>query len=41
MRKVFKGIPLIGFETYGEIAMEIGQLSGFHNTTTVIMLILD
>jgi len=32
-------IPLIGFETYGEIAMEIGQMSGFHNTTTVILLI--
>lgn len=31
-------IPLIGFETYGEIAMEIGQLSGFHNTTTVVLL---
>lgn len=33
------GVPLIGFETYGEIAMEIGQLSGFHNTTTVVLLI--
>ncbi|MFN3966536.1 MAG: FIST signal transduction protein [Endomicrobiia bacterium] len=32
-------VPLIGFETYGEIAMEIGQLSGFHNTTTVVLLI--
>lgn len=32
-------IPLIGFETYGEIAMEMGQMSGFHNTTTVILLI--
>lgn len=41
MREVFEGIPLIGFETYGEIAMELGQLSGFHNTTTVVMLILD
>ncbi|MHA2330115.1 MAG: FIST signal transduction protein [Candidatus Hodarchaeales archaeon] len=33
------GVPIIGFETYGEIAMEIGQLSGFHNTTTVVLLI--
>ncbi len=41
MRKVLDGIPVIGFETYGEIAMEIGQLSGFHNTTTVVMLIPD
>ena len=32
-------IPMIGFETYGEIAMELGQLSGFHNTTTVVLLI--
>lgn len=39
IKKVFKGIPLIGFETYGEVAMEMGQLSGFHNATTVIMLI--
>jgi methyl-accepting chemotaxis protein len=34
-------IPLIGFETYGEIAVEEGQLSGFHNTTTVVVLIPD
>ncbi len=36
-----KKIPLIGFETYGEIAMEEGQLSGFHNTTTSILLITE
>ncbi len=29
--------PLAGFETYGEIAMELGQSSGFHNTTTVVL----
>lgn len=34
-------LPFIGFETYGEIAMEKGQFSGFHNTTTVIMLFPD
>jgi len=28
--------PLAGFETYGELCMQRGQLSGFHNTTTVI-----
>lgn len=39
IKKVLGGVPLIGFETYGEIAMEIGQLSGFHNTTTVVLLI--
>ena len=33
--------PLIGFETYGEFAMEMGQMSGYHNTTTVIMAIPD
>ncbi len=32
-------VPLIGVETYGEIGMEGGQLSGFHNTTTVVLLI--
>jgi methyl-accepting chemotaxis protein len=32
-------VPLVGFETYGEICAEIGELSGFHNTTTVIMLL--
>lgn len=39
IKGVIGNIPLIGFETYGEIAMEIGQLSGFHNTTTVVLLI--
>ncbi len=32
-------VPLVGFETYGEVCAEIGELSGFHNTTTVIMLL--
>lgn len=35
---VLGSIPFIGCETYGEIAMDKGQLSGFHNATTVIML---
>jgi methyl-accepting chemotaxis protein len=39
IRKVLGGIPLIGLATYGEIALEEGQLSGFHNTTTVVLLI--
>jgi methyl-accepting chemotaxis protein len=39
IKKVLKDIPFIGFETYGEIAMEVGQFSGFHNATTVIVLI--
>lgn len=31
------GVPLAGFETYGEIALDAGDLSGFHNTTTVVV----
>lgn len=30
--------PMLGFETYGELAMERGQLSGYHNTTSVVMV---
>ena len=39
IKQVIGNIPVIGFATYGEIAMEMGQLSGFHNTTTVVVLI--
>ncbi len=31
------GAPLAGFETYGEVAMNSGDMSGFHNTTTVVL----
>jgi len=31
--------PFVGFETYGEMCMEMGQTSGFHNTTTVMQLL--
>lgn len=31
------GAPIAGFETYGEIALDVGDLSGFHNTTTVVL----
>ena len=31
------GAPLAGFETYGEIALDEGDLSGFHNTTSVVL----
>lgn len=37
-QEVLGALPFIGGETYGEIAMDAGQYSGFHNTTTVIML---
>ena len=33
------GVPFAGFETYGEIAMSPKTFSGFHNTTTVVMLL--
>lgn len=29
--------PLAGFETYGEIGLQSGALSGFHNTTSVVV----
>ena len=32
-------MPFVGFETYGEICMGPGQLSGYHNTTTVALLL--
>lgn len=31
------GVPIAGFETYGEIALEAGDMSGFHNTTSVVL----
>lgn len=31
------GVKLAGFETYGEIALDAGDMSGFHNTTTVVL----
>lgn len=38
MKKVLGDIPIIGFESYGEIGIEEGQMSGFHNITTVVLL---
>jgi methyl-accepting chemotaxis protein len=31
------GVPVAGFETYGEIALAAGDMSGFHNTTSVVL----
>lgn len=39
MRSEMPGVPFIGFETYGEICMNADEFSGFHNTTSVVMLI--
>ena len=33
--------PLIGWETYGEIALTPGQQSGWHNSTTVVAILPD
>jgi len=38
-RSILPGIPILGWETYGEIRMTPGSYSGFHNTTTVVALI--
>ena len=37
MSEALGGVPLAGFETYGEIALAAGDMSGFHNTTTVVL----
>jgi methyl-accepting chemotaxis protein len=31
------GAPIAGFETYGEVALDVGDMSGFHNTTSVVL----
>lgn len=33
------GVPVAGFETYGEIALDVSDLSGFHNSTTVVLAV--
>jgi methyl-accepting chemotaxis protein len=35
--EVLGDVPLGGFETYGEIALDAGDMSGFHNTTSVVL----
>jgi methyl-accepting chemotaxis protein len=37
IRDELGGVPLAGFETYGEVALGAGDMSGFHNTTTVVL----
>ena len=36
---VGEGVPVIGWETYGEIAMTPSQHSGWHNSTTVLAIL--
>jgi methyl-accepting chemotaxis protein len=38
-KKVLPGVPMLGWETYGEIRLDPGQFSGFHGTTTVVLLL--
>jgi methyl-accepting chemotaxis protein len=37
MSEELGGARLAGFETYGEIALDAGDMSGFHNTTSVVL----
>lgn len=37
MAEELGNVPLAGFETYGEIALDAGDMSGFHNTTSVVL----
>ncbi len=41
IRDVLGGVPMIGAETYGEMRLEPGEFSGYHNTTTVILLLVE
>lgn len=37
MSQELGGAALAGFATYGEIALDVGDMSGFHNTTSVVL----
>lgn len=37
MSQALGDVPIAGFETYGEIALDAGDFSGFHNTTSVVL----
>lgn len=41
MSEALGDVPIAGFETYGEIALAAGDMSGFHNTTTVVLAFPD
>jgi methyl-accepting chemotaxis protein len=38
-KKTFPAVPVLGWETYGEISLEPGEFSGFHNSTSVVLLL--
>ena len=37
MSEELGGVPLAGFEAYGDVALNVGDFSGFHNATTVVL----
>jgi methyl-accepting chemotaxis protein len=39
MAEELGNVPVAGFETYGEIALAAGDMSGFHNTTSVVLAV--
>ena len=39
LKGILPGVPLLGWETYGEIRLEPGRFSGFHNSSSVVLLI--
>ncbi len=39
LKKTFPAVPVLGWETYGEIRLEPGEFSGFHNSTSVVLLL--
>ncbi|MBU0744570.1 MAG: FIST C-terminal domain-containing protein [Gammaproteobacteria bacterium] len=41
VKKGLLKVPFVGFETYGDFAMDEGQMSGYHSATTVILAIPD
>ncbi len=34
-------VPMVGAELYGEMRLEPGEFSGYHNTTTVVLLLVE
>ncbi len=39
IKKVLPDVSVLGWEAYGEIRLDPGQFSGFHGTTTVVLVI--
>ncbi len=39
LKRTFPAVPILGWETYGEISLKPGEFSGFHNTTSVVLLL--